>query len=86
MVPNERMITIKLKRCEVSRLMLACTIIRCTETLDKETCEHWKDLHDKLRDQLIEFDAKHGMLLYCASDDVITNTLAKVNGGSYDKT
>lgn len=65
MIPNERTVTIKLKRREVTRLMVACTILGCSdETESEEAFKRWRDLHDKLSLQLLESDMKHDGKLY----------------------
>lgn len=57
--PNERTVTLKLKRIEVCRLITACNAaMDCNGTFDEKTYGIWEDLHDKLREQLINFDVK----------------------------
>lgn len=50
---NQKTVTIKIKRIDVCDLLLACSAI------DKSTDgTKWKDLHDKLKAILDEFDSK----------------------------
>ena len=52
-MPNNKTITLKLKRIEVCDLLLACTAVA-----DEGYGEKWNALHDKLKNILDEFDAK----------------------------
>lgn len=58
MLLSQRTVTIKLKRYEVFRLMTACTIIADTEMLDEDSRQRWINLHQKLSEQLLEFDKR----------------------------
>ena len=51
---NEKTVTLKLKRIEVCNLMMACTALS-----QEENREHWKELHDKLKQILKDFDDKN---------------------------
>jgi hypothetical protein len=51
---NEKIISLKLKRIDVCNLMLATTSLS-----QGENREHWKELHDKLKQILDEFDEKN---------------------------
>lgn len=51
---NEKTVTLKLKRIDVCNLLLATTALS-----DGENREHWKVLHDKLKEILEEFDDKN---------------------------
>ena len=57
---NQKTVTLKLKRIEVSDLRLACTVIADSLMRDGQTAEKWEALHDKLSETLKEFDEKHG--------------------------
>ena len=52
---NERTVTLKLERREVCRLQMACTLV----SQIKDSSPEWKELHDKIYDQLFEFDQKN---------------------------
>ena len=52
---NNLTVTLKLERREVCRLQMACTIV----SQIKDSSPEWKELHDKIHDQLFEFDHKH---------------------------
>lgn len=54
MTHNEKTVTLKLKRIDVCNLLLATTALS-----DGENREHWKVLHDKLKQILDEFDEKN---------------------------
>ena len=51
---NEKTVTLKLKRIDVCNLMMACTALS-----QEENREHWKDLHDKLKEIIKDFDEKN---------------------------
>lgn len=51
---NEKTVTLKLKRIEVCNLMMACTALS-----QGDNREHWKHLHDKLKQILKDFDDKN---------------------------
>ena len=51
---NQRTVTLKLKRIDVCNLLLATTSLS-----EDENREHWKALHDKLKEILDDFDAKN---------------------------
>lgn len=51
---NQKTVTLKLKRIEVCNLMIACSSLSYGDNR-----EHWKELHDKLKVILNEFDAKY---------------------------
>lgn len=51
---NQRTVTLKLKRIDVCNLMLATTALS-----EGENREHWRVLHDKLKEILDDFDAKN---------------------------
>ena len=54
-VPNQRNMTVKITRGELCRLLLACsTVANSFEGADAK--ETWKNLHDKLAEQLAEHD------------------------------
>lgn len=53
---NQKTVTVKLRRIDLCDLMLACTAIN---EGDPET-KKWAELHDKLKEILSDFDAKHG--------------------------
>lgn len=71
---NEKTYTVKVNRLKVIDLMMACTSIwgdAMTEMNDPNTSadrkavldgtvKKWKALHDELKEQLDEQDAKHG--------------------------
>lgn len=52
---NERTVTLKLERREVCRLQMACTLV----SQIKDSSPEWKELHDKIHDQLFEYDQKN---------------------------
>jgi hypothetical protein len=54
MTHNEKTVTLKLKRIDVCNLLIACTALS-----DGEHREHWKLLHDKLEQILVDFDEKN---------------------------
>lgn len=56
---NEKTMSVKLRRHDVIRLMLSCTNLAFDETLSENARGMWKELHDKLKAQLEEFDEKH---------------------------
>lgn len=49
---NDKTVTVKITRGELCRLMLLCTTASLVEG------KQWKELHDKLQDQLIVNDRK----------------------------
>lgn len=51
---NEKTVTLKLKRIDVCNLMMACTSLS-----QEEDREHWKNLHDKLREIIAKFDEEN---------------------------
>lgn len=51
---NQRTVTLKLKRIDVCNLLLATTSLS-----EGENREHWRALHDKLKEILDDFDAKN---------------------------
>lgn len=51
---NEKTVPLKLKRIEVCNLMMACTALS-----QEENREHWKEIHDKLKQILKDFDDKN---------------------------
>lgn len=53
-VYNEKIVTLKLKRIDVCDLLLATTIIK-----QDSGAEKWKNLHDKLKVILEDFDKKN---------------------------
>ena len=63
---NEKIVNVKITRHELCDLMLACTGLHYDENGNEmPERKKWKVLHDKLRDQLNEWDEKHdddGML------------------------
>lgn len=50
---NQMTVTLRLKRIDVCNLLLATTSLS-----EGENREHWKVLHNKLKEILDEFDAK----------------------------
>lgn len=52
---NERTVILKLERREVCRLQMACTLV----SQIKDSSPEWTELHDKIHDQLFEFDQKN---------------------------
>lgn len=54
--PNQKIMTIKLRRRDVCELMLACSWAAIDAGGDSSN--KWVTLHDILRDQLDEFDSK----------------------------
>lgn len=52
---NERTITLKLERRDVCRLLIACTIV----SQIRDSSPVWKELHDKIQEQLHAFDQKN---------------------------
>lgn len=57
MMLNEKTVTVEIKRIQLCDLLLACT------HLDMETSEDtkkWRELHDKLKQILDDFDKKQG--------------------------
>ena len=62
MTPNQRTMTLKLKRIEVCDLMIACTAI--SESVDEKDAEKWNRLHDKLYEMLDNFDRGNGFGAY----------------------
>ena len=52
---NDYTVTLKLQRRDVCRLQMACTIV----SQIRDSSPEWKELHDKIMDQLFEFDHKH---------------------------
>lgn len=54
MTPNERTVTLKLKRIDVCNLILAMSVM----TEDVPTAEKWKELRAKLKDILDAHDSK----------------------------
>lgn len=51
---NQKTITLKLKRIEVLNLATACLALS-----DGENREHWKELHQKLKEIIKDFDEKN---------------------------
>ena len=51
---NEKTVTLKLKRRDVCNLLLATTALS-----EGENREHWRVLHDKLKEILDDFDEKN---------------------------
>lgn len=61
-IPNQRNVTIKITRGELCRLMLACTTLANDSDFQStgfRVGEHWRELHDKLEEQLKEHDKLH---------------------------
>ncbi len=52
---NDKTVTIKLKRREVCRMMMACTIV----SQIRDSSPEWTELHDKIQEQLYAFDQKN---------------------------
>ena len=52
---NEMTMNVKMKRIKLCDLMLACTVLA-----ESSGNEKWEKLHDELKQQLEEFDKKHG--------------------------
>lgn len=57
MMLNEMTVTMKLRRIDLCDLMLACAALDCVT--DDDTTK-WAELHDKLKEILVEFDKKQG--------------------------
>ncbi len=56
---NNRTVTLKLARHEVIDLMLICnTIAYQLQQTDPASMKKWNKLHDKIRDQLEQYDKK----------------------------
>lgn len=55
-MPNQRMVSLKLRRGDIFNLMLACTSLS-----QGPNRTHWKELYDKLSAILIEFDTKNNI-------------------------
>lgn len=55
---NQRTVTLKIKRIELANLMIATTTVYNSTKEAGESGEKWKELHDKLKAALDEFDAK----------------------------
>lgn len=54
-IPNQRNMTVKITRGELCRLLIACaTVANSFEGSDAK--QTWKDLHDKLAEQLKKHD------------------------------
>lgn len=51
---NYKTVTMKLKRIDVCNLLLATSILS-----DGEDRKHWKELHDKIKATLDDFDEKN---------------------------
>ena len=51
---NAKIMTIKLQRREVCRLMMACTLV----SQIRDSSPEWKELHDKIMEQLHDYDYK----------------------------
>lgn len=56
MTPNQKSMTLKLTRIDVCDLLLACTTVA-----DESGAEKWGKLHEKLLNQLDDFDEKNGI-------------------------
>lgn len=54
--PNQKMMTIKLRRRDVCDLMTACAWAAVDNGVLSDS--KWRDLHEVLREQLDEFDSK----------------------------
>ena len=54
-IPNQRNVMIKITRGELCRLLIACTTIADSFEGD-DAKQTWKNLHDKLAEQLLEHD------------------------------
>lgn len=57
MMLNEMTMNLKLTRIDVCDLLLACTAAQFSAN---DGGQKWKDLHDKLREQLHAFDESKG--------------------------
>lgn len=57
---NEREMNLKLKRIEVCDLLLACCGAMSISRESNSSGQKWKDLHTKLYEMLLEFDARQG--------------------------
>lgn len=57
LIPNQRNVNIKITRGELCRLIIACSMIGddCPDTR-----VYWKNLHDKLKEQLDDHDKIYG--------------------------
>lgn len=53
--PNERTVSVKIRRIDLCDLLLACTVLDCKTDPDTKK---WAKLHDKLAAILDEFDSK----------------------------
>lgn len=53
LIPNQRNVTVKITRGELCKLIIACSMIGddCPDTRSQ-----WKNLHDKLKEQLDDHD------------------------------
>ena len=57
---NNRTVTLKVARHEVIDLMLICnTIAYQLQQTDPVSMRKWNKLHDKINDQLKQYDKKH---------------------------
>lgn len=59
LIPNQRNVTVKITRGELCRLMLACTTLANDSDMESSGFrqgELWRDLHDKLEEQLNRHD------------------------------
>ena len=53
-MPNEKIVTLKLKRIDVCNLIMAANALS-----EGENREHWKLLREKLKEILSDFDKKN---------------------------
>lgn len=54
-------VVLKITRSELCNLIIACTSVQHYLTNGSETSmKKWKDLHDKLQEQLDKFDSERG--------------------------
>ena len=61
-ISNLRNVTVKINRGELCRLILACTLLANDSDFQSKgfrVGELWRDLHDKLEEQLKEHDKLH---------------------------
>lgn len=55
-MPNQRMVSLKLRRVDICNLKLACASLSQGDNRTR-----WKELHDKLSAILTEFDTKNNI-------------------------
>ena len=53
---NQKTVSVKITRCELIDLLLACTEIEYSQ---EQRPNKWTSLHRKLYDQLKQYDSKH---------------------------